>query len=375
MNASRLTGVSDAMIFQQPRVVPNVNALTDSAETALCAGDRAKGRLLLHGALSHFPNDPQALTLMAWLLEEDGQPEEGTQFLRRAVAADPRAERIFAFASHLKRHVSPEHAIEELQALPSAVRTRGQLGLVYASALAQVGRHAEEIATYRLMLKQDPQNPDIWLHLANALRSVHQTSDAIRAVKRAIQLRPTFGPAYWTLANLKTYSFTAEELSRMRDLVSRTLPLEDALALHFALGKAHEDAEQFATSFQHYATGNLLRAKTLDPSKVAITSKVDSLIAHCSREVFMRAADAGCPADDPIFIVGLHRSGSTLVEQILASHPLIEGTGELKAMHTLARRLQSFATHTFGETLARLSTSDLVSIGEEYLQNLSLIHI
>ena len=330
-------------------------------------GDRTKARLLLHEALATFPDDPDALTLMAWVLEDDGRPEEGTLFLRRAVAADPDPERRLALASHLRRHFSPELAIEELEALPKAVRRRGQVALLYGGALGLVGKHAEEIAAYREALELEPRNPGIWVNLGYALRTVGRTEEAVTAVKRAIQLEPTFGRAYWALANFKSYAFTAEEMSRMRDLVARTLPLEDALNLHFALGKAYEDAEQYEPSFRHYAAGNALRAETLDPSKVAITGKVDDLIEHCSPEVFARAAGAGCQAADPIFIVGLHRSGSTLVEQILASHPLIEGTGELKVMRNLARRLQGSSARTLGQAIATLDPSDLVSIGEEYL--------
>ena len=187
-------------------------------------------------------------------------------------------------------------------------------------------------------------------------------------MKRAMQLEPTFGDAYWALANCKSYAFTAEELSGMRGMLARALHLEDALKIHFALGKAYEDAKQYESSFRHYAAGNALRAKTLDPSKVPITGKVDDLIQHCSPDVFTRAAGAGNRAADPIFIVGLHRSGSTLVEQILASHPLIEGTGELKVMDSLARRLQGSATRTFGQAIAMLNPADLASIGGEYLQ-------
>jgi len=190
-----------------------------------------------------------------------------------------------------------------------------------------------------------------------------------RSGRRSAQLDPTYGRGYWALANFKSYAFTAQERDRMREIVALSLPREEALHVHFALGKAYEDSRQYASSFRHYAAGNALRAETLDPSKVAITRKVDDLIEHCSREVFARAADSGCQAADPIFIVGLHRSGSTLVEQILASHPLIEGTGELKVMPKLARRLQGSGTRTWGQTVATLDRSNLVSLGAEYLEH------
>lgn len=356
------------MIDPPHRGASNAATLTGAAASALRTGDRTKARLLLADALASTPDDPDALTLMAWISKEDGLPEDGAIYLRRAAAADPSAERRLALVSHLRRYVGPEAAVEEIEALPKAVRTQGRLGLLYAGALGHVGKHAEEIAAYREMLEREPGNPGVWLSLGNALSTMNRPGEAVEAVKRAIQLDPAFGRAYWALANFKTYAFTAEELNRMRDIVARPLPLEEALHIHFALGKAYEDARQYEPSFRHYAAGNALRAQTLDPAKVAITGKVDDLIEHCSREAFERAAGAGCQATDPIFIVGLHRSGSTLVEQILASHPLIEGTGELKAMHALARRLERSATRTFGQAIASLDPSDLMSIGEEYLQ-------
>jgi tetratricopeptide (TPR) repeat protein len=338
------------------------------AASALRAGNRDKARRLLDTVLAEFPDDPDALTLMAWVSEDEGLSEESTSFLRRAVAVDPSPERRIGLATHLKRYGSADLAIEEIEALPQTVRRRGPVASLYVRSLRQAGKHLEEIAAYRDMLELEPGNPGIWVNLGYALITVGRIEEAVGAVKRAIHLKPTFGASYWALANFKSYRFTVEELNQMRDLVARSLPLEDALNLNFALGKAYEDTGQYESSFRHYAAGNALRAKTLISSQIAITGTVDDLIQHCTSDVFTRADEAGCRAADPIFIVGLHRSGSTLVEQILASHPLIEGTGELKAMHNLARRLDGLAPRTLGEVIATLDPSELTSIGEEYLQ-------
>ena len=345
----------------------DVGTMTGAAESALRAGDATKARLLLEEALGKAPGDPGALTMMAWALEQDGRPDEATPFLRRAVAADSDLRRRYALALHLRRYVSPDLAIQEIEAIPEAARKRGRVGLLYANALGQVGKHAEELATYDEMLRLEPRNASIWVNFGYALKTVGRTGEAVRAVKRAIQLSPMYGRAYWALANFKTYAFTTDDLRRMRDMVAQNPPIEEALHIHFALGKACEDAEQYEQSFRHYAAANGLRAATLDPSEVAITGKVDDLIEHCSRDVFARA-EGGCQAADPIFIVGLHRSGSTLIEQILASHPLIEGTGELKVMLSLGRRLHGSATGSWGQAIAALEPADLVSLGEEYLE-------
>ncbi|WP_395622460.1 sulfotransferase family protein [Sphingomonas daechungensis] len=154
----------------------------------------------------------------------------------------------------------------------------------------------------------------------------------------------------------------------MHQALGRKLTPDEALHIHFALGKAYEDQRNFESSFRHYLAGNVIRTSQIDPESVPIDAPVEDAIEHCTPEIFERFRGAGCPASDPIFVFGLHRSGSTLIEQILASHPQIEGTSELPVLNALASRLRRSTGQTVGEAIAALDASEIKAIGEEYVE-------
>ena len=174
----------------------------------------------------------------------------------------------------------------------------------------------------------------------HALKTAGRVPEGIDAYRRALQLEPGVGEVWWSLANLKTYRFTAEELAQLRAQLARPdLDAEDRFHLHFALGKALEDQADYERSFQHYQQGNAQRRARVhyDPERIrAHTALARQLF---TTEFFADRAGAGARADDPIFIVGLPRSGSTLIEQILASHSQVEGTMELPDVPALAQTI------------------------------------
>ena len=190
-------------------------------------------------------------------------------------------------------------------------------------------------------------------------------------MRRAIEARPTYGEAYWTLANFKSFRFTDRDISAMKKALRGKLSDSDALHFHFALGKAYEDRDAYPQSFKHYDQGNRTRAVNMSPELMRVTRFTDIAIATFTPALFERHGDAGCRARDPIFVLGAHRSGSTLVEQILASHPMIEGTTEITIMQQLWDRLGRIAATsgrgTFQE-IARLNSAELEAIGAEYLE-------
>jgi hypothetical protein len=154
----------------------------------------------------------------------------------------------------------------------------------------------------------------------------------------------------------------------MQCALHQNVTQEEALHIHFARGQAYEDQSNWEVSFKHYSAGNALRMRQLDPETIPITEPVEDALAHCRPEVFERLRGAGCPATDPIFVFGLHRSGSTLVEQILASHPQIEGTSELTVVNTIASRLRRSAGRKIGDLIEEFSPEDVKAIGEEYIE-------
>jgi tetratricopeptide (TPR) repeat protein len=201
---------------------------------------------------------------------------------------------------------------------------------------------------------------------------VGQTAAAIESYRRAAECRADFGDAYWSLANLKTYRFTAGEIAGMqRALKAPATALVDRYHLCFALGKALEDRGEFEESFRDYQLGNELKRPECRYRGELIERNTEQQIKVCSAEFFARRSGWGTPSPDPIFIIGLPRSGSTLLEQILASHSKVEGTQELPNVQQLVSRLRGFGPEEgdprYPRVLEQLSAEDFRQLGEEYL--------
>ena len=340
----------------------------DFASAALRSGNRLKAQMLLRDRLAEDPSDADALTVLAQISVEDRRIEDATVLLRRAVSADPTPERRLALIEHLQKHAGPALALSEFEELPSEFRTRFEVSGMEAKTLGLLGMHDAQIDTYKRMLRQQPNRAGTWMNLANALRTVGRTDEAVKALKRATKLQPTMGQAYWALANFKSYRFTRPDIAQMVQALRKDVSLEEALHIHFALGKAYEDQAEYEPSFRHYSAGNALRTRQLDLSSIPITEPVQDALEHCRPETFERLSGAGCDARDPIFVFGLHRSGSTLIEQLLASHPQIEGTSELTVMNAIVSRFRRSSGRTIGEIIETLSPAEITAIGEEYLQ-------
>jgi tetratricopeptide (TPR) repeat protein len=236
-----------------------------------------------------------------------------------------------------------------------------------AAALTEIGRYAEAGEVSATMLGQFPDQSYAWLVHANGLRALGQTDPCIVAFGKAIELDPHCAEAYLSLANLKTYRFTREQVAAMRALLADAdLPTHERVKLHFALGKDDEDASDYASAFGHYKEGN-----TLERSRRAHDPEVTSAYVRESQSLYTSAFFAarsgwGVGNADPIFIVGLPRSGSTLVEQILASHPDIEGTHELADLPILASSIKGYP-----QGVGRLTREDCARLGSEYLRRTS----
>jgi hypothetical protein len=195
------------------------------------------------------------------------------------------------------------------------------------------------------------------------LKTIGRQADAIAAYRRAIALMPTLGEAWWSLANLKTVQFDARDVDAMKvALEARGLSDEDRLHLHFALGKAMHDAGRTDDAFADYSAGNALRLKLHPYRPEAITHVVDRCVAVFTAESYAERP-GGCDAPDPIFIVGMPRAGSTLVEQILSSHTLVEGTSELPDIPMLARQPGAYP-----EGILAASADERRALGEDYLR-------
>ncbi|MFL6753186.1 MAG: tetratricopeptide repeat-containing sulfotransferase family protein [Sphingomicrobium sp.] len=340
----------------------------DFASAALRSGNAAGARQYLQDRLLKNPRDADALTKLAEVAVAERNMDEAALLLRRAVAADPSRQRRMALILHLKRYASPAVALQAIEELPSALRAGFDVRAIEAALLGVLGLHERQIRLYQEMVRERSGKSALWMSLGNALKTVGRTDEAVAALRRGVAAEPTFGEAYWTLANFKSFAFSDRDLAQMRQALRRKLSDQDALHIHFALGKAYEDRGDYEQSFRHYAEGNALRAATFRPGQTSVTELVDQSIATFTPEFFERNAGAGSPEAGPIFVVGLNRSGSTLVEQILASHPLIEGTTELAVMNHMRDRLADAAGTNAVDAIAGLDRAQFAAIGAEYLE-------
>jgi tetratricopeptide (TPR) repeat protein len=246
------------------------------------------------------------------------------------------------------------------------------LRMLEAAALVGLGEHERAIALYRGLLLGTPADAEVYLSIAHALKTLGQTPEAIASYRKAAALRPDFGDAYWSLANLKTYRFTEEELRQMRTaLAAPRTGAVDRYHLCFALAKALEDQGEFAESFDYYQRGNRFKHAEIRYRPEITEGNTRAQIRVCTAELFASREGWGARQPDPIFIVGLPRSGSTLLEQILASHSQVEGTQELpnvqQLVTTLRGREPDAAEPRYPRILERLSTADFQQLGAKYL--------
>lgn len=354
-----------------PSAAARSKLVLEQATIALHSGDRGDAERLLRKHLLEQPQDAMALAKLAELAISERHVEEATMLLRRAAAADPSAARLMALIWHLQFYVGAQPALEEIEKLPMSQRKSPNLLAIEATCRGSVGDHNRQIEIYEQLEQVDPDNAVLHKSLGDALKTVGRIDDAVVALRRAIEARPSYGEAWWTLSNFKTYEFSDRDVSTMRKALRQKLSDADALHFHFALGAAFEQRRDFTRSFRHYEFGNAIRRKELDPASMRISSFIDEAIATCSHQMFDSHRGDGYLASDPIFVVGLHRSGSTLIEQILASHPLIEGTSELKVMQGIWDRLGRIASfHGRGvfEELVNLDRTAIRAIGEEYIE-------
>jgi tetratricopeptide (TPR) repeat protein len=243
---------------------------------------------------------------------------------------------------------------------------------LYATASVGLGEHERAIALYREILQGTPADAELHLSIAHALKTMGEHDEAVESYRRAAASRRGFGDAYWSLANLKTYRFSDQEIGDIRALLADpSIAAVDRHHLWFALAKALEDRSEFAESFRCYEEGNALKRAQSSYRAELIERNTSQQIEVCTPELFLRLEGAGAQDPDPIFIVGLPRSGSTLLEQILASHSQVEGTQELPNVQQIVANLRGRdpdpSNPRYPRILAEMSGGEFRTLGEKYL--------
>jgi len=338
-------------------------------------GELAVAEPLIRDFLLREGDHPEAMRLLAKIgLAHDVLDD--AELLLTAVlerAPDFRAAR-HDYAETLVRRHKYREAREQTDRLLAEDPGNPDYVMLAATAAMSLGEQDRALSLYRGMIAAAPDAPDIYLWLGHALKTAGDADQGVIAYRRASTIRLDFGDAYWSLANLKRYRFTDDEIARMRAAeAGAKTQMADRYHLCFALGKAYEDRSDFAESWRHYAQGNALKRAESRYRPEIIETNTRLQTAVVTAEFIKDRAGWGVPDPDPIFVVGLPRSGSTLIEQILASHSQVEGTQELAEIQRnvveLNGRDNNIDDPRYPAVLADLKREDLARFGETYLRD------
>ena len=340
-----------------------------AAALALHDNRLSEAEPLLRTYLKADPFDVAAIRMLAELAGRIGRYKDAETLLRRALELSPEFTAARAnLAIVLYRLNRPAEAIAELDLVTHDEPDHLGHANLKAAAHGRIGGFDEAIALYETILAKVPDQPRVWMSYGHMLKTVGRQVDGIAAYRRTIALSPAMGEAWWSLANLKTVRFDADDIAAMQAALARDdTSDEDRFHLDFALGKALEDRGEAQAAFAHYDSGNALRRTKLVYDADETTRFVDRSIDVFTADFFAARAGQGCPPPDPIFILGMPRAGSTLVEQILSSHSLVEGTSELPDMPALARRIDDYPAQ-----VGALDAQTLRDMGEEYLKRAAI---
>ncbi len=371
----RFSGQDDKALYAagQLAALKNLPPAVLTAASLFHEGDLPQAETMIRSYLGQDGNHPEALLLLGRIALQRAVPADAQLLFERVLtlAPDHRAAR-YDYARALMAGKKYHRARDELEKLLALDPSNPAYQTLYASACGACGDHQQTVRVCQDLISSGASAPGLRQWLGNALKALGRSEEAIEAYRAAAALRPDLGIAYWSLADLKTYRFTDRELAQMRAAYEApSTAAVDRYHLCFALGKALEDRGDYAASFGFYARGNALkRSETTyrpEPERLARRQ-----IDVCTADFLASRAGAGCPSPDPIFIVGMPRSGSTLLEQILASHSLVEGTKELAELPQLVLELQGRSADTanprYPAVLAELGRADFLRLGEKYLE-------
>lgn len=319
------------------------------------------------------PKNTEGMRLLANIAETYGAMDEAEFLLESAVHFAPDIVQLrLDYIQILRRRQKLQAALEQAEYIynldPKSPTFQGQMGVCHM----MLGDFDKAISFYEKVVACDPRNFTNFTSLGHALKTAGRNEEGVKAYQKAYTVRPDHGEAYFSLANLKTYRFTDVEIAQMKaKAATPDLTYRDQVHFLFALGKAHEDKKLYEQAFDYYNRGNDLGRKLMRFDSAKMTVELNAQVQICTKGLFEKQKQKGCPAPDPIFIVGLPRAGSTLLEQIIASHSQVDGTQELgnilSIAHTLRGKGRTTAESEYPKNLHNLPGEKLKQLGERYI--------
>lgn len=322
------------------------------------------------------PGNHEAHALLGMCAMKLGALMQAETFLRKAIALGSRdRETRRALASVMSQQERPDKAlplIDELLAEKPDTSLRAMKG----GLLEKLGRNIQSRDIFADLTSSDPGNLQAWVSYGHCLRAAGQTEEAIEAYRQAIKGMEDYGEAWWSIASIKRKVFSDEDLAALRSALSIAVDLRNEAPLHFALARALHDRGEYAEAFENYEKGNALRADALGYDPNELSEEIDETISLTGAHSIDQSASLEEVAERPIFIISLPRSGSTLVEQILASHPLVDARGELPYIPAILRSYMELAFRhgrvSVSNAIASLNPDVAKRMGEDYLARAAL---
>lgn len=345
----------------------------------LAEGKLLKAESLCRTFLKQNPKHVEGMRLLADIGVKLSILDDAEFLLESALVFEP--ENPFArfdYINVLHQRQKYAQSLEQAQTLLAQEPSNDRYRTSVANQLVAVGRFEEALDVYDDIAMRVPNSAPLQLLRGHALKTIGRIDEAIEAYRKAYKASPEFGDAYWSLANLKTYRFSDAELQQMlTEEGASTINTDDRIHLCFALGKACEDSERFEEAAYWYQRGNELKRVDAAYDADRMTQQLKLQQVHCDAEYFRKIVGSGCGDLAPIFIVGLPRAGSTLLEQILASHSQVDGTLELQNIPAIAHKLDGrrmvYDEPQYPAVLRDLGPEQAKVLGEQYI-NETQIH-
>jgi tetratricopeptide (TPR) repeat protein len=357
---------------------PGRKALAQAAEHQQ-AGRWAEAEKICRDILRRDPRDINALRLLATCAAHAGRQREAERLLRRTVTQAPDyVEAHLDLGRLLKEQQRLEEAIEQFEKCIELEPGNLQGHFLLASVLAPAARTYDAIEAYRKVLELRPKHAGAWLGLGHTLKTVGRQDEAVEAYRECIRLKPGNGEIYWSLANLKTYQLSDADIAEIEAQLALDpdeIDTQSRVNFLFALAKAWEDRGDFERAWRYYEEGNSTQRmeENYDPVRTEVLN--DAIIQVFEPELLESRRGPGHPSREPIFIIGLPRSGSTLLEQILASHSQVEGTAELPYVGMVSNSVSRNRADgvNYPHAVRSLDAGQLRKLGQDYL-DLARIH-
>tara|TARA_E500000178_G_scaffold165900_1_gene165279 strand:- start:636 stop:2591 length:1956 start_codon:yes stop_codon:yes gene_type:complete len=349
-----------------------------SVSSFIHEGKLKKADHLCRDYLKNKPHDIEAMRLLAKIGKELHIYDDSEFLLESCLVFDKdNTDVALEYIDVLIKRQKYAKALGEAEKLYKKDEKNLQFMIAYAVTLQQTNRQEEALNIYNKVLEVDKNNPDVLLSKGHLLKTFGNVKESIKSYKSSYKIDKYFGDAYWSLANLKTYVFSDQEIKSLEKMVKDIyLNENEKTYMHFALGKAFEDSKDYQKSFHHYKAGNDIKKQNIKFDLKVFDEECINQKEVCTGDLFEAKKDWGSDSIEPIFILGLPRVGSTLLEQILASHSMVEATHELPNIlaisHKLNLRKALEKSSRYPDILLSLSAPQLKMIGEQYINDAAI---